>query len=56
MHIHAQSTVELDREDVRVFRGPDQHVAITNSITTSSAIVILLVYVRSYQDGDREFS
>ena len=35
MHIHAQTTVELDREEVRVLSGSDQHVAITTSITTS---------------------
>ena len=54
MHIHAQTTVELDREEVRVFSGSDQHVAITTSITTSSTIVILLVHVRSYHNGDHE--
>ena len=36
MHIHAQTTVELDRKEVLVLRGSDQHVAIATSITTSS--------------------
>ena len=45
VHIHAQTTVELDRKEVRVCSGSDQHVAITTSIATSSTIVILLVHV-----------
>ena len=35
MHIHAQSIVDLDRKVDRMLSGSDQHVAITNSITTS---------------------
>ena len=60
MHIHAQSTVELDRNVVLVLSGYDQHVAITTSITTSSPrfimvdaieMTVLIMFVWSYRDN-----
>ena len=35
MHIHAQTVAERDRQVVLVFRGSDEHVAITTSLTFS---------------------
>ena len=61
MHVHAQSTVELDRNVVLVLSGSDQHVAITTSITTSSPLfsimfdaiemTVLIMFVWSYRDN-----
>ena len=42
MHINAQTQVDLDRKAVCAFRGSDQHVAITTSITISISTSIVL--------------
>ena len=54
MRIHAQTQVDLDRRAIRMLSGSDQHVAITNSITTLITLSIRLVRVCSYRDGGRE--
>ena len=43
MHIHAQTTADLDCIVDLVFRGSDQHAAITTSITNSIALSIRLL-------------
>ena len=43
VHIQAQTIVELDCIVDLVFRGSDQHVAITTSITNSIALSIMFV-------------
>ena len=42
MHIHAQIEVDLDRTEVLVLSGSDQHAAIATSITTSIATSITI--------------
>ena len=50
MHIHAQSIVELDRKEVLVFSGSEEHAAITISITTASPIFSCLMLSKGRSD------